>query len=162
MSWTSISRLLVVLAATATVVAMSSAAALAAPAGGPHHATAHHSTTVISRNALVEPLAASGCSGDACITLGTPYKSSSNWYVQVHGCAWKTSVYGHIHIYGPGGSPSATSSTKTWHATSSYCTGSDDAFVATFKNPPTGEYCSTTYSGSANDGTACETLDTYK
>lgn len=102
------------------------------------------------------PLQASGCSGDACIWLGTP----SNGLVTIHGCAWKTPFYGHIQLSGPSGTGlPANSSTKIWASTSHYCApGSGDQYFSKTVSAVAGQYCSTSWNGGSYDGTACETV----
>jgi hypothetical protein len=145
-------RALSVLGAAGLVVAMSSTTAMASSAPASHHAG-----TEISIGHHLRPLSAAGCAGDACITLGDIYNSNGEQYVNVYGCAWKTAVYGYIHLFGPSGNHK-DSITKTWHVTHSYCLGTDDAFEHAFADPPSGKWCSETISGGVNDGIACETL----
>lgn len=117
-------------------------------------APAPHSVQVTSAAAhVVVPLEARGCSGNACIWLGTP----SGGKVTVHGCAWKTTIYGHITLSGPAPQLPQNSVSGTWHATSHYCTGGDQ-FMSRTVNATVGQYCATVWQAGNYDGTACESV----
>lgn len=150
---------LAAIVAAGTIIAASSMGAVASPILTRHGANVRPVTAAtVTRSA---PRASNGCSADACITLGTPYKSNGKWYVLVHGCAWHTGLFGHIHLSGPHG-VSTNSLAKTWSHTLNYCTGSDDAYAPAIKSPPVGKYCATVYSGKVNEGRACESLHKYR
>lgn len=100
------------------------------------------------------PQVARGCSGDACIWLGTP----SGGQVVIHGCAWKSAFTGYIQISGPAGQLPKFSVTKKWPSTSNYCTGSDVYFSVTV-TAVVGQYCSTSWKGGNYGGTACESVE---
>lgn len=101
------------------------------------------------------PDAAQGCSGDACIWLGTP----SGGKVVIHGCAWKSALTnGYIQISGPAPQLPQYSATKRWPSTSHYCTGGDEYFSVTV-TAVVGQYCSTSWNNKIYDGTACESVE---
>jgi hypothetical protein len=83
-------RLILPLASALAIIATPAAASAAttAHAATPAAATAH----VAAAPGHVTPFEAQGCSGDACIHVSTP----SNGKVTIHGCAWKTTVSGHV------------------------------------------------------------------
>lgn len=137
-------------------LAIASAVPFAASAAVGHVATATSATSHVGVGAGNIALQAQGCSGDACIWLSSPYNYLGTMVVDVHGCAWKTSVYGHIAISTPNGGYSSGAN-KWWYSTSHYCTGGDE-YYSIRTRATVGSYCSTTYNGSQYDGTACESV----
>jgi hypothetical protein len=107
------------------------------------------------------PDSAQGCSGNACIYLGNAFQKNGEWYVYVAGCVWKTTVNNtYIKITSP--NRSYKSATGTWYQTSHYCRDGDDHYgLDVGPNPPTGTWCSATYTAGRETGQACENLKSY-
>ena len=146
-------RALVLLAASVALIAVPLTASAATISARPGAHQTQVTAKVTHRPLIVNT--AEGCSGDACIWLGSP----SGGQVTVHGCAWKTTVNsGFVEISGPGGTGlPIDSSTGTWHSTGHYCTGADQYFSVTV-SAVVGQYCATMWNGSSYDGTACENV----
>jgi hypothetical protein len=141
-------RTILILGAAASMATAGSTAAMASTI--PSHAQPQ-----------AAPYSAVGCSGNACIFLGTPYQDNGKWYVDVHGCVWKSTVNGtYIQITSP--NTSYKSATGRWTATKHYCTDGDDYYALKVgPNPPTGTWCSSTHTGGNETGQACENLGSY-
>lgn len=112
----------------------------------PSFASPSPSVNTIS-SASIQPFAAQGCSGDACIYLSTP--ASGTVYVQ--GWAYNTNFYGHFQFSTPSGS--FNSATLTWLA------GKGNYAQLSSVPAIVGTYCVTAWtSAGANLGTACEKI----
>ncbi len=94
----------------------------------------------------VIPLTARGCGGDVCMYLSTP----SGGYVYVQAWAYDVGFHGHFHLVGPDGI-TQNSPAGTWPA---------GGTRYTFYTVPAivGTYCVTGWSGTIDEGTACEAL----
>jgi hypothetical protein len=145
---TNIRRLILPAIAAAALLCAAPVAASAATT-----APAAQSHAITQTTPKVIPLQAQGCSGDACIQLGTP----SGGKAALHGCAWKSAFTGHIQLSGPASQLPKNSPTQRWASTSHYCTGGDQYYGVTI-TATVGQYCSTSWNGGNYDGTACESI----
>lgn len=125
-------------------LALAAAVAGILTASAPAQGATYHSPAA-STTQTVRPLAASGCSGDACILLPTPHGG----LVGIQGWSYSQPFYGHFQLTGPN-NLNTNSPTTTWYAGSTY----------QFPNTPAvvGPYCITAWSGTANVGKACESI----
>jgi hypothetical protein len=145
---TNIRRLILPVIAAAAMLSVAPIAASAATAPAAQTHTITHTTDA------APPPQAQGCSGDACIWLGTP----SGGKAGLHGCAWKSAFTGHIQLSGPASQLPKNSATQRWASTSHYCTGGDQYYGVTI-TATVGQYCSTSWNGGNYDGTACESIE---
>jgi hypothetical protein len=94
------------------------------------------------------PPSSQGCGGDVCMFLSSP----SGGYVYVQGWPYSTGFYGDFELTGPHGLD-RFSSTQSWPA------GGGTRARFNNVNAVVGQYCVTGWSGTINEGKACESIE---